>query len=335
METRLENQLGEELHRELWLGTFHAICARILRREADHLPFKSNFVIMDSDDQETIVKRIIKELNMDDKLYSPASSTTSSPGQKTTCSCRRISPCAPYRDEIIERVYERYQQRLLENNAVDFDDLLLMAVQLLEENPDVRERYARRFEHVLVDEFQDTNLAQYDLLNQLSPATTITCSWWAMRTSPSTAGGERITAMCCASRGLSPRPEDPAGAELPLHPKRAGCRPRGDRPQYHRARPKALFTNAAAGQQIVLYEAVDDYAEAAYVVDTIQQQVSAGRPAAAILPSCTAPMPSPACWKKPSCAQHALPAGGRPALLRAARGEGPDRLPAPGAKPVG
>jgi len=167
MESRVEKLLDQKL-KGMWLGTFHAICARLLRREADHLPFDSNFVIFDTDDQVALVKRAIKDLNLDEKNYRP----NAVHGAISTAKNNLILPgdyqTRSYRDEVIARIYNRYQQLLLANNGVDFDDLLLWAFRLLEENPELREAYARRFEYVLVDEFQDTNMVQYELLRHLS-----------------------------------------------------------------------------------------------------------------------------------------------------------------------
>ncbi len=160
MRSRLERLLDTQVE-DLWLGTFHATCARILRREANFLPFSSSFVIMDDDDQQTLVKRILKELDLNDKLYRPAGIHAAISNAKNSLVQPQDLPVRNYRDEVVARVYERYQQGLLASNALDFDDLLLWAVRLLEENPQVREKYARRFVHVLVDEFQDTNQAQY------------------------------------------------------------------------------------------------------------------------------------------------------------------------------
>lgn len=151
----------------IWLGTFHAMCARMLRREANALPFKSNFVIFDSDDQETLVKRALRELNIDDKTHRPAGVHAAISAAKNELYSPKDMPTRSYRDEVVSRVYARYQELLQLNNAVDFDDLLFFATRLLQENPDIREKYARRFRYVLVDEFQDTNLAQYELLKQL------------------------------------------------------------------------------------------------------------------------------------------------------------------------
>ena len=167
METRVVNLLGESA-RGVTLGTFHATCARILRREAEHLPFNSNFVIFDEDDQTGLVKRVIADLNIDEKQYRPLAILNSISNAKSELVLPDEYPVQNYRDEVVKRVYINYQQMLLTNNAVDFDDLLLYTAFLLDDNPAVRERYARRFEHVLVDEFQDTNLAQYSLLRRLS-----------------------------------------------------------------------------------------------------------------------------------------------------------------------
>lgn len=167
MENRVINLLGESA-RGVTLGTFHATCARILRREAEHLPFSSNFVIFDEDDQTGLVKRVIADLNIDEKQYRPLGILNSISNAKSELILPDVYPVQNYRDEVVKRVYINYQQLLLANNALDFDDLLLYTAYLLDENPAVRERYARRYEHVLVDEFQDTNLAQYVLLRRLS-----------------------------------------------------------------------------------------------------------------------------------------------------------------------
>jgi DNA helicase-2/ATP-dependent DNA helicase PcrA len=158
MENRVIDLLGESA-RGVTLGTFHALCARILRREAEHLPFNSNFVIFDEDDQLNLVKRVIFDLNIDDKLYRPVAVLNSISNAKNELILPDEYPLQTYRDEVVKRVYIGYQQMLLTNNALDFDDLLLYTAFLLEDNPSLRERYARRYEHVLVDEFQDTNLA--------------------------------------------------------------------------------------------------------------------------------------------------------------------------------
>jgi DNA helicase II / ATP-dependent DNA helicase PcrA len=150
------------------LGTFHATCARILRKQARYLPFESNFVIFDSDDQINLTKRVIRDLNIDEKRYPPSSIHASISKAKNELITAEQYPVQTYRDEVVKRVYARYQEFLLASNGVDFDDLLLWTTQLLGENTQIREAYARRFKYVLVDEFQDTNLAQYTLLKHLA-----------------------------------------------------------------------------------------------------------------------------------------------------------------------
>ncbi|MBT7818417.1 MAG: UvrD-helicase domain-containing protein, partial [Chloroflexi bacterium] len=167
MGERVNEILGGET-RGLSLGTFHASCARILRRESEVLPFDSNFVIFDADDQRGLVKSAIKEMNLDDKAYRPHSVHNSISRAKNELILPDDFPINTYRDEVVQRIFVRYQELLLNSNALDFDDLLLWTAQLLEDHPAVREKYARRFEHVLVDEFQDTNMAQYILLKHLA-----------------------------------------------------------------------------------------------------------------------------------------------------------------------
>ncbi|HEY58605.1 MAG TPA: UvrD-helicase domain-containing protein [Anaerolineae bacterium] len=167
MEARLENLLGTRMY-GLTVGTFHAFCARLLRREADHLPFQSNFVIFDADDQVNLVKRALADLNLDPKQYRPQAVHAAISNAKNDLLLPPDFLVRTYRDQVVQRVYERYQELLLASNALDFDDLLLWAVRLLSENEAVRQRYARRFKHILVDEFQDTNPAQYQLLKLLA-----------------------------------------------------------------------------------------------------------------------------------------------------------------------
>jgi DNA helicase II / ATP-dependent DNA helicase PcrA len=167
MEKRVSEMLRERVG-GLTLGTFHSVCANILRREARHLPFESNFVIFDSDDQINLTKRVIRDLNIDEKQYSPLTVHASISKAKNELITPEQYLVHNYRDELVKRVYSRYQDLLLASNGLDFDDLLLWTAQLLDANLHVRGKYAQRFEYVLVDEFQDTNLAQYVLLQHLA-----------------------------------------------------------------------------------------------------------------------------------------------------------------------
>ncbi|MBX3047146.1 MAG: UvrD-helicase domain-containing protein [Anaerolineales bacterium] len=167
MNSRVEALLGGR-PRGLTLGTFHSICARLLRQEADNLPVSKNFVIYDADDQISLVRQALKDLNVDEKMHRAGGVHASISAAKNELALPEDMPINSYRDEVVARVYQRYQQALMANNAVDFDDLLLWSARLLEDNPEVRKRYATRYEHILVDEFQDTNQAQYSLLKHLA-----------------------------------------------------------------------------------------------------------------------------------------------------------------------
>jgi len=168
MEERL-HQLVSSAVGDLTLGTFHAICARILRREGKTIGIDSQFVIYDKEDQLSLIKRGIQEIGFDPKQYIPqaiasaisaAKSHILTPGDYTQRS-------RSYFEEVVGRVYEQYQQLLGEGNALDFDDLLMRTVQLFRKNPEILARYQSRYLHLLVDEFQDTNLVQYELIKQL------------------------------------------------------------------------------------------------------------------------------------------------------------------------
>lgn len=150
------------------LGTFHSVAARLLRREAEHLPLTRDFVIFDSDDQRALVKQALNELGIDPQQYPPAKVLGSISNAKNELVRATNYGTDSYYGEIVQRVYDRYQQLLVGNNAVDFDDLLFYAVRLLREHRTLRASYHQRFQHLLVDEFQDTNSAQYELLRLLA-----------------------------------------------------------------------------------------------------------------------------------------------------------------------
>ena len=168
MEERLQQLVGASV-RDLTLGTFHAICARILRRDGKAMGVDSHFVIYDRDDQVSLVKRAIQEAGFDPKQYTPAAIVSAiSAGKSRLLTPREcLQQSRSYFEEVAGRVYERYEQLMAESNALDFDDLIMKAVQLFRTSPEVLSRYQSRYLHVLVDEFQDTNLVQYELIKQI------------------------------------------------------------------------------------------------------------------------------------------------------------------------
>jgi DNA helicase-2/ATP-dependent DNA helicase PcrA len=168
MRERVESLLGEDCN-GVWLSTFHALCARLLRREAPHIGLSRDFVIYDSSDQVAVVKQAQRELGIDDKLVPPRQALA----RISHCKNRMEGPDAlrgawNLRDEQIAKIYEKYLRALADSNALDFDDLLLKTVELFETSSPVREKYARKFKYVMVDEYQDTNRPQYMLIKRLA-----------------------------------------------------------------------------------------------------------------------------------------------------------------------
>ena len=150
------------------LGTFHALCARIIRQEADYLPLTRDYVIYDDSDQQSLVREAIKDLRLDPKQIRPGRILNAISKAKNELIELEDYNTDTYANEVVRLVYERYQQALLANNALDFDDLLFWVYRLLRDHDDLRSAYRRRFQHLLVDEFQDTNTAQYSLLRLLA-----------------------------------------------------------------------------------------------------------------------------------------------------------------------
>ncbi len=273
MSNRVRDILGEMPSEGIWLGTFHSICARLLRRESENLPFNDRFVIYDDDDQQRVVKGAIRDLNLDEKTYRPQAVHAAISRAKNELIFPDDYPTQTYRDEVVKRVYQRYQEMLKQNNAVDFDDLLLWTAHLLSEFPAVRDKYAQRFQHVLVDEFQDTNFAQYVLLKHLAA---VHNNIFVVGDPDQSVYRWRGADYRNVQRFEQDFPDakvilleqnyrskqtilDAAMAVIDRNP--------------HRRR-KSLFTERGAGEKLFYYEALDDYSEAAFVVDTIASLVA-------------------------------------------------------------
>src|SRR5437667_6623262 len=172
MRSRLEGLLGDTARR-IWILTFHAACGRILRREAARLGYRSNFTIYDSADQVRLVKQCLEELERDPKRFTPRGIHS----QISNAKDRLVGPgeyaerVQSFYDQTVADAYGLYQRRLFQSNAVDFDDLLMLTVDVLERFPDARAKWHKAFRYILVDEYQDTNHAQYRLLQLLAQVT--------------------------------------------------------------------------------------------------------------------------------------------------------------------
>ncbi|MBC7227365.1 MAG: UvrD-helicase domain-containing protein [Thermoflexales bacterium] len=275
MRERLERQLGVSRAAELTLGTFHATCARILRRDGETIGIPRNYVIFDSEDQIALVRQILKELNLDEKRYTPAAvHAVISRAKNELVGPESFQP-ASYFEEVARRVYEQYQERLRANNGLDFDDLLMETVRLFREAPQVLARYQERYLHILVDEFQDTNMAQYVLLRQLAARHR---NLFVVADEDQSIYRWRGADYRNISRLREDYPDlatylleqnyrstqtilDVAQAIIRHNPNRT---------------PKRLFTDRGHGPKVVIHEAYDPEEEAEYVVDTIARLVLAG-----------------------------------------------------------
>ena len=270
MRERLEGLLGPSRARSLTLGTFHATCARILRREAEAAGIPRDYAIFDADDQLRLVKQAIRDLDLDDKRYRPRAVHGAISRAKNELILPEAYSTGSYYGEVVKRIYERYQALLAANNGLDFDDLLMVTERLFGQNPDVLVKYQERYHHILVDEFQDTNQAQYALLRQLA--------------------GRHYNLFCVADEDQSIymwrgadyrnirrlRDDHPTlvtilleqnyrSTQTILDAARAVISHNTDRTD------KALFTQRGSGPKIVVHEAYDQDDEARFVVDTIAQ----------------------------------------------------------------
>ncbi|MEG1500622.1 MAG: UvrD-helicase domain-containing protein, partial [Clostridiales bacterium] len=169
MKARLSTLTGRDMLR-MWIGTFHALCSRILRMEKNYIPFEDNFLIYDGADSRSLIKKIIAFFQLDEKKYTYQGMLSAISDAKNKLQTPQIvaADAANEWQETLAKVYAEYQKRLRANNALDFDDLLVQTVYLLQNNPVVLNKYQQRFKHILVDEYQDTNHCQYRLIRLLT-----------------------------------------------------------------------------------------------------------------------------------------------------------------------
>ena len=170
MKERIEKLLGDKA-KDIWMGTFHSICVRILRRFIDRIGFESSFLIFDTQDQRQMIKNCLKDLKIDDKMFTDRavlSEISNAKNQMLEPEQYASSAIGDFRKEKIAEIYQVYQKRLKENNCIDFDDIINYTIKILKENQDVLDYYADKFKYVLVDEYQDTNKAQFTLITLLA-----------------------------------------------------------------------------------------------------------------------------------------------------------------------
>lgn len=284
MKERLEALIGPPA-RDLAVGTFHAICARILRRDGERagIGLTDNFAIYDDDDQSSLVRQVLKEMNLDEKQFKPstihaiisrAKNDLLSPAQFA----ERVNK---YFEEVAARVYKRYEELLRANNAADFDDLILLTYQLWRRNPDILKQYQTRYQYIHVDEFQDTNKAQYELVRLLAGGT------------PEMPGHQNICAVAdddqsiYSWRGANPKvliqfEQDFPNTQVVLLEQNYRSTQvildaaQGVVQQNRLRKDKKLWTEKSGGEKITLHEAYNEEEEASFVVNEIRRLVGRG-----------------------------------------------------------
>jgi len=260
----------------LQIGTFHATCARLLRAEYESTPYKRDFVIYDTDDQLSAVSQALKDLDIDSKQLTPRTVLGRISAAKNELHGPQNYPRRDYMDELVARVYPVYQKILRSSNAMDFDDLLLETYRLLRHNELVRRKIQERWPFLLVDEFQDTNIAQYELVKL----------WGAPQNNIFVVGDEDQSIY--AFRGANYRnvglflQDFPAAQVVLLEQNYRSTQVVLDAAQQvierNRQRtPKALFTSRQGGDLITLHEAYDEEAEARYIVEQVEALRRQGR----------------------------------------------------------
>ncbi len=267
MRARAEALLGVSL-RGMYLGTFHSICARILRREGANTPYGNDYHIYDTDDQLAVVKQALAELNVDIKKHNPRRVLGAISTAKNELITPREFRAFDYFGEIVAQAYSRYQAILLDNNALDFDDLLMQTALLLRDDADVQKKYQNQIGFLLVDEFQDTNMAQYELVRLIGqPHNNVFAVGDEDQGIYAFRGADFRNVL--RFRDDYPQSEvilleqnyrstqyvlDAARAVIDRNPNRT---------------PKALFTERGDGMPLTLHEAYNETLEAQYVADQI------------------------------------------------------------------
>ncbi|MCL2350157.1 MAG: UvrD-helicase domain-containing protein, partial [Defluviitaleaceae bacterium] len=277
MKERVEQLMPHGAH-EMWVSTFHACCVRILRRDIHHLGYDNSFTIYDMDDSTRLMKYVIKELNLNEKNFAPKTML----GTIGRLKDEMIGPAeyaasaaTLYRDETIAKIYTRYQKHLYSNNALDFDDIILKTLELFNNHPAVLDKYANRFRYIMVDEYQDTNTAQYNLVKMLASGHGNICVvgdddqsiyGWRGANIRNILDFEKdfkgaVTIKLEQNYRSTANILQAANAVIEGNTERKG---------------KNLWTDAEDGEKLRFYKADSDLSEAAYIIDKINQGVAAG-----------------------------------------------------------
>lgn len=272
MRERVDRMAGAAA-RDVWLFTFHAFCARLLRYELENLNgYANNFAIYDTSDSKNLIKQVLKEMNLDEKRFPlPAIiSHISNAKNALLLPDAYAREASGYYEQQVAKIYDAYQKKLQANNAVDFDDLLLLALRLLQENPAVREKYQRKFDYLMVDEYQDTNHAQYLLTKLLAAGHRNICVVGDADQSIYGWRGADIQNILDFEKDypdakLVKLEQNYRSTQVILDAANAVIDNNSGR------KPKNLWTANGNGSEIVYYQANDERDEARYVIENMQK----------------------------------------------------------------
>ncbi len=279
MRERVDSLIGEAA-KDVWISTFHSCCLRILRYHGDRLGYASGFTIYDPEDQKAVIRRIMKEMNLNEKLFTPRSVLAAISGAKN----EMVGPDeyaraahGDYSKEMISRMYKEYQQELLRNQAMDFDDILVKCVELFALNPDLLERYQEKFRYIMVDEYQDTNTVQYRLIRQLSGMFGNICVVGDDDQSIYKFRGANIRNILDFEKDFPDAcvirlEENYRSTQNILNAANEVIRNNAER------KSKTLWTQNPAGDKIQVYAADDEAGEAAYISGQMKSMHQCGRP---------------------------------------------------------
>ena len=276
MKDRIDNLIGS-VAKKIQVSTFHSFGLKLLRENYQTLGYTSNFVIMDSDDSLTVVRKILKDMNLDPKIYNPRAIRN----KISSCKNELMSPesfskfVASDYDQVVQEVYEKYNKKLKKNNSVDFDDLLVLPIELFKNHPDILERYQDIYQYILIDEYQDTNEAQYILTKLISAKSRmITCVGDDSQSIYSFRGANY--------KNILNFEKDYKDAKIILLEENyrstsnildaANQVIRNNRQR----KDKNLWTSRGIGEKIKYYRAYNERDEAAYVIRKIKEMVARG-----------------------------------------------------------
>lgn len=277
MKERISQLVGPSAQ-DIWISTFHSMCVRILRRDIDQLGYASSFTILDTADQLSVIKQVLREENLDPKKFEPRSllfQISQAKNQLLDATTFRAS-ASGFREEVAAQVYERYQQKLRSNQSLDFDDLLMVTVRLFQQIPSVLDYYQKKFQYIHVDEYQDTNHAQYMLMKLLAEGHHNICVVGDSDQSIYRFRGADIQNI------LRFEQDYPTAKVIKLEQNYRSTKYILDAANQiitnnSARRPKNLWTDKGEGEKLSLFVADNEHEEAYFIVDTIAKGVREGK----------------------------------------------------------